>query len=483
MGLAAAPIRRIAIAALVLAAEIVAGLAISASAPSPAAAQFWGEPYPYYQPRRRIQPLFNPFGIFRSRPPVYEDRERERPRPRRGGVERRAPAPVDFSRAPAPRKPEGTPTTSVVVVGDAMADWLGYGLEEAFAENSEFGVVRKHRTVSGLIRNASRESYDWTQASREIVTAEKPQFVVMMIGLTDRQPIRERTPVRMPQNIQPTATGQTPEAPAATTTTTHEFHSERWVELYTKRIDDTIAAMKARGSTVIWVGLPVIRGQKSKAELTFLNDLYRGRAEKAGITYVDVWDGFADEDGNFALRGPDYNGQMRQLRTGDGIYFTKAGAAKLGHYVEREIRRLMIASTTPVALPVPEQQPAPEVKSGGPTPRPVAGPVVPLNAVTSGSELAGAPTGASAAADPLVSQVMVRGEPLAPPSGRADDFAWSGREPPSASGVILPPSGPPAAPAATRPARKAAPTPSQQRPTPKQRPQASTTPPSPRQVQ
>ncbi|MGB8245927.1 MAG: DUF459 domain-containing protein, partial [Pseudolabrys sp.] len=41
--------------------------------------------------------------------------------------------PVDNSRAPAPRKADPkaepvTPTTSVIVLGDAMADWLGYGL-------------------------------------------------------------------------------------------------------------------------------------------------------------------------------------------------------------------------------------------------------------------------------------------------------------------------------------------------------------------
>ena len=31
----------------------------------------------------------------------------------------------------------------------------------------------------------------------------------------------------------------------------------------------------------------------------FLNELYRSRAEKAGIVYVDVWDGFVDEAGKF----------------------------------------------------------------------------------------------------------------------------------------------------------------------------------------
>src|SRR5437773_800542 len=42
------------------------------------------------------------------------------------------PRPVDYSRAPAPaRRPAGTPAanSTVLVIGDAMADWLAYGLE------------------------------------------------------------------------------------------------------------------------------------------------------------------------------------------------------------------------------------------------------------------------------------------------------------------------------------------------------------------
>ena len=71
--------------------------------------------------------------------------------------------------------------------------------------------------------------------------------------------------------------------------------------------------------------------------MLFLDALYRDGAGKAGITYVDVWDGFVDEAGRFLQKGPDFEGQIRQLRTDDGVFFTKPGARKLAHYVEREI--------------------------------------------------------------------------------------------------------------------------------------------------
>ena len=79
--------------------------------------------------------------------------------------------------------------------------------------------------------------------------------------------------------------------------------------------------------------------------------LYREAANKAGITYVDVWDGFVDEGGRFMQRGPDFEGQPRKLRSDDGVYFTTAGARKLAHYVDREIERLLANRSVPIALP------------------------------------------------------------------------------------------------------------------------------------
>src|SRR5262249_15123167 len=145
-----------------------------------------------------------------------------------------------------------------------------------------------------------------------------------------------------------------------------EFHTEKRELAYSRRIDATIAALKSAGVPVIWVGLPPQRGTKASTDSAYLNELYRSRAEKAGIVYVDIWDGFVDEAGRYSPQGPDYEGQIRRLRTGDGVYFTKFGARKLAHYVEREVERSIASRGAPVALPVPVD-PGPQVaKPGGP---------------------------------------------------------------------------------------------------------------------
>src|SRR5262245_60414836 len=127
-------------------------------------------------------------------------------------------APVDYSRAPAASQKKPEATTSIVVMGDGNADWLAYGLEDAFSENPELAVVRKHRTDSGLIRYDQRRDLEWPQVAREIIASEKPKFIVMMIGNNDRQTIREKAPpARRPGAPKPNPQAAAPaSAPSAT---------------------------------------------------------------------------------------------------------------------------------------------------------------------------------------------------------------------------------------------------------------------------
>jgi uncharacterized protein len=200
----------------------------------------------------------------------------------------------------------------------------------------------------------------------------------------------------------------------------------------------TIAALKASSVPIFWVGLPPLRAGRAAADIPFLNDLYRSRADKAGIVYVDVWDGFVDEDGRFAQSGPDFEGQTRRLRAGDGVHFTPAGARKLAHFVEREIDRWLSARAATVALPVEEIKAAvsaaPEVAAGAATGsagakvRPLVGPTVPLTSqvFSESDELLGG-NARSKITDAVATKVLVNGEAMPVPAGRADDFAWPRR--------------------------------------------------------
>jgi len=382
----------------------------------------------------------------------------------------RPPVREDFSRAPSPEKRETLPERRVLVLGDGMADWLAYGLEDAYAEQPDMGVIRKAKNTSGLIKYQPKgDPADWVAAAKGILTTEKPDIIVVMLGLNDRVAIREpvteksekpadekdahvkgdaksdgkgrakpepkpeaaqksKTDIELPQDDAGNAEPP-PVMSARSPNGLYEFHEDRWVELYAKKIEEMIAAVKVKDVPVVWVGLPAIRGAKGTSDMLFLDSLYREAAAKAGITYVDVWDGFVDEGGLFLQKGPDFEGQIRQLRTYDGVYFTKAGARKLAHYVEREITRLLAARSAPIALPAEPATPDAKAVPGQPAPRALAGPILPLTAPSLDTDqLLGGPGTRPAAVDALAARTLVKGEPLSPPPGRADDFTWPRRE-------------------------------------------------------
>jgi hypothetical protein len=428
--------------------------------------------------------FFN-FGGFEQRPQpyrgggwfgndTYAPYQEHAPQPRR-----QAPPAVreDFSKAPPPERRNTAPERRILVLGDSMADWLAYGLEGVYADQPDIGVIRKHRTVSGLIKYQPKgDPADWAAAAKGILAVEKADAIVVMLGLDDRVAIREpatekssnksgdkkdadkkdakakpdgkpsgEKPVAKPDSatkmtdpeLSPDdATGNRdappvmgPEQSARSPNGLHEFREKRWVELYREKIDEMIGVLKSKGVPVLWVGLPVVRGPKASADTAFLDTLYRDAAGKAGITYVDVWDGFVDEAGRFLQQGPDFEGQIRRLRSSDGVYFTRAGALKLAHYAEREINRLLAARSGPIVLPSEPATPDAKALPDQPAPRPLAGPIVPLTAFSvSPDQLLGGPGAGPVAIDAQAAQLLIRGEPLEAPAGRADDFAWPRRE-------------------------------------------------------
>src|ERR1700733_13922334 len=98
----------------------------------------------------------------------------------------------NYSKAPPPAKRDTVPERNVLVLGDGMADWLAYGLEDAYSEQPDMGVIRRHKTVSGLIKYQPKgDPADWAAAAKGILATEKPDAIVVMLGLNDRTSMRE----------------------------------------------------------------------------------------------------------------------------------------------------------------------------------------------------------------------------------------------------------------------------------------------------
>jgi len=218
----------------------------------------------------------------------------------------------------------------VIVLGDAFSQLLAAGLDQSFANEPKLAVLRRGNENSGLVR---ADYYDWMKAAREVAEdPKKPDMAVIMIGGNDRQALGE-------------------DAKA------HEPLSPRWREIYGGRVEAMIQILREKDIPVVWVGLPVMQPTGYSAAIAQINEIFRVSAAKAGVPFVDLWDKFTDEHGQYSAFGPDENGQIVKLRSADGIHFTEAGARKLALFVEGEIKRLYEAHQANAPEP---QKPATE---------------------------------------------------------------------------------------------------------------------------
>ncbi len=351
------------------------------------------------------------------RPAYVSPREKEAVRPR--WREERAPE----SAAAKPSAPASPPTYYVAVIGDSLGQMLERGLIEAFADRPEIAILRKAKENSGLVRD---DYYDWVKASQDLLASgAQINFAVMMVGSNDRQTLRD---------------GQGG---------AFEPRSPQWTEAYAQRIETIASMFRDKKIPLLWVGLPVLKNERLSADASAFNDLYREHAGKAGAKYVDVWEAFANDAGEYSAMGPDVDGQIAKLRTADGVHFTKAGALKLAHFVEPDIRRnfdetkpqpspespaisapaeanappedATAPNTASLAAPETEPTDEPVAPLVPAAPKPIAGPVLPLTAPVR------APSGELASRAPNVQparQTLRLEQQNKPQPGRADDFSW-----------------------------------------------------------
>ncbi|MGX5735059.1 SGNH/GDSL hydrolase family protein [Bosea thiooxidans] len=339
-----------------------------------------------------------------------------------------APPPVRRRQAPVivrddPVVPKVDVAHHVLVMGDSLANLLADGLDDALEDRPDVEVVHKAKPDSGLVRS---DFYDWPKAVSEILAGDQKISVgVMLIGLNDRQPLREGDAV-------------------------HEPLSPRWLELYRNRIDVIAEAFATRRIPLIWVGAPPVQNARLSADFVTFNELYRERVEKAGGQYVDLWGGFVDAENRYTATGPDVSGQPMRLRLGDGIHFTGAGARKAAHFVDLVIRRIIEAApnTSIIAVPTSPDGGTTPTQPGGvehiidqmvaglPTPglnpalqaRPLAGPIQPLTGQLPASEqpLLASIGEARGRGDAALQLERIFGKGIAPEPvpGRLDDYRW-----------------------------------------------------------
>ncbi|GHD11509.1 DUF459 domain-containing protein [Tianweitania populi] len=350
-------------------------------------------------------------------------------------------APAQIVRPAAPQKPRTTPRRTqpatppapaaveklaaakvVLVIGDFMASGVAEGLSEMFAQDAGIRVVDRANGSSGIVRE---DHYNWPGEIGGILDQDKPAAVVVMLGSNDRQQMKAGD-----ERLEP--------------------RSDGWMKEYTRRATALATAVESRGIPVIWVGMPPFRQASLTSDMLAYNDVFKAVSATAEADYVDIWDGFVDENGAFVTTGPDMNGQQARLRGSDGINLTAAGKRKIAFYAEKPLRRVLgSGSGDAIGLIGPAYTPGADLRPGAEDKIRIVR-TVPISLtdpeLDGGTTLLGGDTTPSAgtAADIQMREQREAGTQ----TGRADDFAGkadAAKSAPEGTASITPPATAPAA--------------------------------------
>ncbi|MBW3096334.1 SGNH/GDSL hydrolase family protein [Pseudohoeflea coraliihabitans] len=302
----------------------------------------------------------------------------------------------------APKVEKLVNARKVLVVGDFLAGGLAEGLEKSFDNSPGVVIVSRTKGSSGLVRD---DHYNWPKALPDILAEVDPDIVIVQIGSNDSQQMRVAG-------------------------TRLEVRSPPWLEEYGRRTEAMIAAVKKIDRPLLWVGVPSFNFTSMTADMVAFNGIFKNKVEQVNGEFIDIWDGFVDEDGKFVFTGSDINGQQVRLRGPDGINMTAAGRRKMAFYTEKTIRRLLGSAADPAVSSVGLDDASLPDLTFPTSPLETINPVRTAPVAMLDPEL----DGGDALLDQATERVNLtptprdrlveQGLPPEAPAGRADDFRW-----------------------------------------------------------
>ncbi len=221
---------------------------------------------------------------------------------------------------------------NLYVIGDFLAAGMATALPEALDESASVDISQETRNSSGLARP---DLYNWSRRVEDILEEQTIHIAVVMLGANDRRRIR-------------TASGF------------EDFGTEAWAEAYRLRVDSLIEKLTEARAAVYWMGLPIVAEEELRADYEQINSIIRERVYLGGVKYIDTWNGFSDQFGNYSAFGPSVDGVTKRLRDNNGIGFTAEGNRKLAEFAASVIKRDLAAARRERSIPLAgdEQQQA-----------------------------------------------------------------------------------------------------------------------------
>jgi hypothetical protein len=200
----------------------------------------------------------------------------------------------------------------ILVVGDS----LGIDLGESFVRNLDTtGIVTTTIAARGDTGLANQGYFDWPAQLPPLLTAARPDIVVVLVGANDDQGMY---------------VGPVPVSPA----------SQAWNRAYAQRVDHVLAASQQAGARVVWAGLPPMEDPQLDAAIRRVNRIDEIETRRyPNALYLPPPAALVTCSGQYKQFATDASGETVQLRTPDHVHLTWSGADVLAEGAIRAIDR------------------------------------------------------------------------------------------------------------------------------------------------
>jgi lysophospholipase L1-like esterase len=227
---------------------------------------------------------------------------------RRGGDLASA-VPDDGPHGPAVRPELRSPTAEdplrIYIGGDSVVRDAGESFLRLAAEDKRLRTVLHYEIATGLARP---DHFDWRTALVRDAAAHKPEIALLMFGGNDAQGIV-----------------------AADGTVYPEVDSTGWRAEYGRRVGAAMDSVQADDRLILWIAQPPMRDASFDRRITVINEVVAAQAaDRPWVTVVDTASVIGGPDGGYVDRLP---GLDENLRQGDGIHLSRAGADLLARHL------------------------------------------------------------------------------------------------------------------------------------------------------
>lgn len=193
----------------------------------------------------------------------------------------------------------------LLFIGDSLMGSMAYSLKKSAPRHPGYSIQLEYGISSSLVQSVY---CDWQKRLEDLLAPGGYDRVIVFLGANDAQGIHTRG-VDLP------------------------FDGEEWRIEYQGRVRKLLRTMDGRVGRIYWLGTPPMRKAAYGGKMKRINELIKEVcAEFPSAEYLDLEPLLGDGSGGYRA-AMELDGELKTVRSEDGIHFTQAGAQLLADFV------------------------------------------------------------------------------------------------------------------------------------------------------